>query len=73
MLEQVTQDMTKLSQQIVSSAMESTPGNLQFVDVANWLEDLKKTYTTVEQVNIHDKGYHSDKHSRPDDSEITFF
>ncbi len=43
----------------------------QHIDKDMWLDDFKKTYTTVEQVNIHNNA--SAQAQQADESEITFF
>lgn len=69
-LEHVTQDMNKLSQEINTHKSQNNR-DINLIDVAQWLDNIKSTYTTIEQVQVH-SGETSHKQS-PDDSEITFF
>ena len=67
----VHDDMLKLApnyQQCLDSLHQDCP--IEPLDIDNWLNNIKKTYTTLEQVAVHDgKGQQQDS----SDEEMTFF
>jgi len=65
----VMADMAKL-QDYVGGHMHDPQQLQQLVEVSQWLEQLKKTYTTLEQVSVHQG---SKTKSTGTSSEITFF
>jgi len=71
MLDHVISDMKKLCS-IVEGDMEDLQNgkDLTILDGDEWIESLKKTYTSLEQVAIHEG---KDAVAGPKDEEITFF
>jgi methyl-accepting chemotaxis protein len=67
----VTDDMHKLVH-VVSEQHEKTERaeDINLIDVDEWLNCVSRTYTTLEQVAIHQG---NDKYQKPQDSVITFF
>lgn len=71
-LEQVVGNMDKLGTEVINQKEKrGKTDSVDLIDVASWLNDVKKTYTTLEQVRVHDNRK-VQKH-KPDDSDITFF
>lgn len=71
-LEQIHTNMCQLTPEIEACMDDLAQGApLKAVDTAKWLANFEKTYTTVEQVNIHKDS--SAKVQQADESEITFF
>lgn len=65
----VMADMAKL-QDYIGGHMHDPEQMQQLVEVSKWLEQLKKTYTTLEQVSVHQG---SKARVKETSSEITFF
>ncbi|MBU1620339.1 MAG: chemotaxis protein [Gammaproteobacteria bacterium] len=65
----VMADMAKL-QDYIGGHMHDPQQLQQLVEVSQWLEQLKKTYTTLEQVSVHQG---SKTKSTDNSSEVTFF
>jgi len=71
-LDQINNNMNELSPHIEQCISDISNGtNSHSIDKAQWLNNFKSTYTTVEQVNLHDDS--SAKVQQADKSEITFF
>ena len=69
-LSHVMDDMNKLSDNANLFAAQLDAGELpETISVQHWLEGLRKTYTTLEQVSVHTGGR---QHSTSND-DITFF
>nr|WP_324257905.1 methyl-accepting chemotaxis protein [Cellvibrio fontiphilus] len=70
-LSHVTDDMEKLVGAISEQETRIRHGELITpIDINDWLRAVQKTYTTLEQVDVHRGGNHS---KSPSNSEITFF
>jgi methyl-accepting chemotaxis protein len=70
-LSHVMDDMNKLQHNASEFAAQLDAGELpETISVQHWLEGLRKTYTTLEQVSVHTGG--KQKNTTPDD-DITFF
>ena len=70
-LEHVTMNMNALTTVITEhKAIVAKGGVPDPVDIDTWMKDLGKTYTTLEQVDVHQQSEREDTH---DKSEITFF
>jgi len=70
-LEHVTMNMNALTAVITEhKAIVAKGGVPDPVDIDTWMKDLGKTYTTLEQVDVHHQSEREDTH---DKSEITFF
>lgn len=70
-LSHVTDDMDKLVGAISEQETRLRHGEvIAPIDISEWLHAVQKTYTTLEQVDVHRGSHHS---KRPDNSEITFF
>ncbi|QEI13262.1 methyl-accepting chemotaxis protein [Cellvibrio japonicus] len=67
----VTHDMNKLVAVIEEHESHLRQGSrIQPLDIQQWLSEIRRTYTTLEQVDVH----HGANHTRaPEKSEITFF
>ena len=64
--------MNELSPHIEQCITDNVNGKTnQGIDKEQWLSKFKSTYTTVEQVNLHDNS--SAKVQQAEESEITFF
>lgn len=71
-LEQIHTNMTQLTPEIEACLDDLANGEkLKGIDTAQWLTNFEKTYTTVEQVNIHQDS--SAQVQQADKSEVTFF
>ena len=69
-LDQVTQDISRLNQRVTEDvAARSSGREPSVVDVEQWLHDMEKSYTTLEQRMAHG----GVKAGAPAKSEITFF
>ncbi|WP_444998620.1 methyl-accepting chemotaxis protein [Aliikangiella sp. IMCC44359] len=70
-LEHVIGDMQKL-ELTINSALEKLDDNqpLDRVDVESWVSELKESYTSLEQVAVHEGG---NVNSGPAEEEVTFF
>ncbi len=67
----VTGDMEKFANIIkVQKQQLAANEELQLINVENWLADVRKTYTTLEQVDVH-HGKHS--FNNPNNSDVTLF
>jgi len=70
-LEHVTENMNALTDVITEhKTIVSEGGVPDLVDVETWMSELGKTFTTLEQVDVHHQANRDDTH---DKSEITFF
>lgn len=70
-LSHVTDDMEKLVGAISEQETRIRHGETVVpIDIHEWLKAVQKTYTTLEQVDVHRGGDHS---KSPSNSEITFF
>lgn len=70
-LSHVTADMKKLGEMLHDQREKLKRGeNIHLVEVSAWLDSIQKTYTTLEQVDIH-QGFQRNQSST--DSQITFF
>ena len=70
-LSHVTADMEKFVSMLREQQASLARGdNIQAIDVNAWLNDVRKSYTTLEQVAVH-KGQANVK--KPEESQITFF
>lgn len=70
-LSHVTGDMQKLLDLIIEQEKNLSAGkNINLVDSREWLNAIQKTYTTLEQVDVH-RG--NTKTKTPDESQVTFF
>lgn len=70
-LSHVIADMEKLAAKIAAQQQQILRNeDVQIIDVNNWLAAISKTYTTLEQVAIHEG---NSVHAKPEKSEITFF
>ena len=70
LLNSIIVDMEKLTATLSEQQQRSDSGDsFTPVDVDAWLQALKDTYTTLEQVSVHS----GDVRSSPEDSSITFF
>ena len=70
-LSHVTADMEKFVSMLREQQASLARGdNIQAIDVNAWLNDVRKSYTTLEQVAVH-KGQANVK--KPVESQITFF
>ncbi len=67
----VIQDMQKL-ESTINSALEKIEKNepINKVDIEKWVNGLKQSYTSLEQVAVHDGG---NTRSGPAEEEVTFF
>jgi len=71
-LDQINNNMNELSPHIEQCITDISNGtNNKGVDKTQWLNKFKSTYTTVEQVSLHDNS--SAQVQQADESEITFF
>lgn len=71
-LDQINNNMNELSPHIEQCITDISNGtNNKGVDKTQWLSKFKSTYTTVEQVSLHDNS--SAQVQQADESEITFF
>jgi methyl-accepting chemotaxis protein len=71
-LDQINNNMNELSPHVEQCITDISSGtNNKGVDKTQWLSKFKSTYTTVEQVSLHDNS--SAKVQQADESEITFF
>lgn len=71
-LDQINQNMNQLTPKIEGDLTDMKQGNKpEKIDIGDWLKNFEKTYTTVEQVNLHRDS--SAKVQQADESEITFF
>ena len=71
-LDQINNNMNELSPHVEQCINDISNGtNNKGVDKTQWLSKFKSTYTTVEQVSLHDNS--SAKVQQADESEITFF
>ncbi|MCO4798281.1 MAG: hypothetical protein KC484_03650, partial [Colwelliaceae bacterium] len=69
---QIHTNMTQLTPEIAACLDDLANGEkLKGIDTAKWLTNFEKTYTTVEQVNIHQDS--SAQVQQADKSEVTFF
>lgn len=72
MLDQIHLNMNALSPTISQSVGDIEAGNeLKSIDITKWVKDFKNTFTTVEQVHVHDG--EETKNKAAETSEITFF
>lgn len=70
-LSHVTGDMQKLLDLVIEQEKNLNAGkNINLVDSREWLNAIQKTYTTLEQVDVH-RG--TAKTKTPDESQVTFF
>lgn len=69
-LSHVIADMGKLANRIAEQQQNIHKGDISLIDVDGWLAEISKTYTTLEQVAVHDGNKAQEK---PGKSEITFF
>ncbi|OZY86381.1 chemotaxis protein [Cellvibrio mixtus] len=70
-LSHVTDDMEKLVGAISEQETRIRHGETVVpIDINDWLRAVQKTYTTLEQVDVHRGGDHS---KSPSNSEVTFF
>jgi len=65
-LEHVMKDMSKLAEQITRDELDFAR-----LDINRWLADMERTYTTLEQVAVHQNQRASA--TLPGDSSVTFF
>jgi methyl-accepting chemotaxis protein len=71
-LDQINNNMNELSPHIEQCITDNSNGETnQGIDKEQWLSRFKSTYTTVEQVNLHEDS--SAKVQQAEESEITFF
>jgi len=71
-IDQVHHNMNELSPQVEQCLHDiHTESSPQSIDKEQWLNEFKSTYTTVEQVDLHDDS--SAKVQQANESEITFF
>jgi len=71
-IDQVHHNMNELSPQVEQCLQDIQTENLpQLINKEQWLNEFKSTYTTVEQVDLHDDS--SAKVQQANESEITFF
>lgn len=71
-LDQVTRDISKLNQKVAEHREQiNASEELALLDTAEWLAGIKDSYTTLEQVDVHDN--RSPSKQSPDNQEITFF
>jgi methyl-accepting chemotaxis protein len=70
-LSHVTSDIEKFVNAIQTQQQQINAGqSVEFIDVNNWLANVRKTYTTLEQVDVH-HGKHSA--NKPNNSDVTLF
>ncbi|WP_039917355.1 methyl-accepting chemotaxis protein [Cellvibrio mixtus] len=70
-LSHVTDDMEKLVGAVADQETRLRHGeSVTLIDIQEWLRAIQKTYTTLEQVDVHHGSHHS---KTPSNSEITFF
>jgi methyl-accepting chemotaxis protein len=70
-LSHVTADMEKFVGMLAEQQASLTRGeNIRAIDVNTWLSNVRKSYTTLEQVAVH-HGQATGK--KPEESQITFF
>lgn len=70
-LSHVTDDMEKLVGALADQETRLRHGeSVSVIDIQEWLQAIQKTYTTLEQVDVHQGSHHS---KTPSNSEITFF
>lgn len=70
-LSHVTDDMEKLVGALADQETRLRHGeSVTLIDIQEWLRAIQKTYTTLEQVDVHRGSHHS---KTPSNSEITFF
>jgi len=70
-LSHVIDDMEKFANLIKEQQQQlATDQELQLINVENWLASVRKTYTTLEQVDVH-YGKHS--FNNPSNSDVTLF
>lgn len=70
-LSHVTDDMEKLVGALADQETRLRHGeSVTLIDIQEWLRAIQKTYTTLEQVDVHRGSAHS---QTPSNSEITFF
>ncbi len=71
-LDQINNNMNELSPQVEQCITDISNGNNnKGINKKQWLSKFKSTYTTVEQVNLHDNS--SAEVQQASESEITFF
>jgi len=71
-LDQINNNMNELSPHVEQCITDISNGNNnQGINQKQWLSEFKSTYTTVEQVNLHDNS--SAEVQQASESEITFF
>lgn len=70
-LSHVMQDMEKFAS-VVSEQQQRLSANQQVdtIDVSKWLADVRKTYTTLEQVDVH---HGKQDFNKPNNSDVTLF
>lgn len=72
-LSHVTGNMEKLAKTINEQKLQLAANEaLQSIDVEDWLASVRKTYTTLEQVDVH-HGAHSQHFNKPSNSDVTLF
>lgn len=70
-LSHVTRDMEKFSAVIQDHQQKLAAGeNIELINIAAWLADVQKTYTTLEQVDVH---YGKQDFNTPNNSDVTLF
>lgn len=69
-LSHVSSDMDKLLLAIKEQQDRITRGEARVIDVEEWLESVRKSYTTLEQVSVH---YGKQSVQIPSESSVTFF
>ena len=72
MLDQIHNNMNKFSPKISQALNDISVGSaVEEINSKQWLSDFKSTYTTVEQVQMHED--QSAETKQAEKSEITFF
>jgi methyl-accepting chemotaxis protein len=70
-LSHVTGDMEKFASLIKEQQQQlANDQELQLINVEDWLANVRKTYTTLEQVDVH---YGKDSFNNPNNSDVTLF
>jgi len=70
-LSHVIGDMEKFANIIKEQQQQLATGQeLQLINVENWLANVRKTYTTLEQVDVH---YGNNSFNNPSNSDVTLF
>jgi methyl-accepting chemotaxis protein len=70
-LSHVTGDMEKFASLIKEQQQQlASDQELQLINVEDWLVNVRKTYTTLEQVDVH---YGKDSFNNPNNSDVTLF